>query len=129
MRLDMRIQQTLALLLIASMIGCGKSGVQRLDLSGAITHNGKPVPAGQIRFEPNASKGGSGPAGYTSIVDGRFDTSSEDKGPVPGPVRIKVTGYVSSKAFAPAMFPTYTYEVDIVESSRSFDIDVPAASK
>lgn len=108
------------------MAGCGKSGVQRLNISGDVTYDGQPVPHGEVRFEPNASKGGSGPVGYATVSDGHFDTRNEDKGPVEGPVRISVTGYTSAKAFAPQMFPTHTLEVDLDSSQSTLDIEVPA---
>ncbi|TWT40639.1 hypothetical protein [Botrimarina hoheduenensis] len=113
----------------AMVLGCGGSGVQRLDLSGTVTYDGQPVPAGELRFEPNASKGASGPAGYATIVDGEYDTRNEDKGPVPGAVRIKVIGYVSAREFAPQLFRPYTMEADLTESSGSYDIDVPTGGK
>lgn len=66
--------------------------------------------------------------GFAQIVNGKFDTRDEDKGPVPGPVRVKVIGFVSNEPFAAALFPHHVIEVEITESSRSFDIDVPAKS-
>lgn len=126
----LRYHQLLALAGVSfalTVAGCGKSGVPRLDVSGAVTFDGQPVPAGELRFEPNVSKGGSGPVGYCSIVHGRFDTRKEDKGPVAGPVRVTVTGYTSAKAFAPQMFPKFTTEVFIEESRNNFDLEVPSS--
>lgn len=131
MRFNWRSRPLIAALLIpgliaASAVGCGKGGVGRLRVQGSVTHSGKPVPAGQVRFEPNASKGGSGPVGFAKIVDGEFDTSLYGgKGPVAGPMRVKVTGYVSAKPFAPELFPRHTEEVDIAKGNRDLVIDVP----
>lgn len=110
---------------IVGTAGCGKSGVQRLDVSGSVTFDGQPVPAGEVRFEPNASKGGSGPVGYATIIDGRYDTRNEDKGPISGPVRLKVSGYTSGEAFAPPLFPPYVLEADLDSDTPVLDIEVP----
>lgn len=109
----------------AALVGCGDSGVPRLDLHGKVTYEGKPVPAGELRFEPNVSKGGSGPIGFASIVDGEYDTRDEDKGPVSGPVRVTITGYKSAEAFAPTLFRKHRVELDLDGSQRQYDFDVP----
>lgn len=41
--------------------GCGKSGVERHNLSGQVTFRGKPLPAGLIVFEPDSRDGNEGP--------------------------------------------------------------------
>lgn len=118
-----------AFLVLAATLsmGCGKGGVGRLRVQGKVSYEGKPVPAGQVRFEPNASKGGAGPVGFAKIVDGEFDTSLYGgKGPVAGPMRAKITGYVSAKPFAPELFPRHTEEIDISSSNRELTFEVPA---
>lgn len=114
------------LAMLAATAGCGQQGVQRLRVYGTVTHQGKPVPAGKIRFEPNSSKGGSGPIGFARIVNGEYDCGiGGGKGPVAGPVRMKVIGYVSGERFAPAMFPAYTFEAELSSANREQNIDVP----
>lgn len=79
---------------LAGISGCGggNDGPKRYGVSGTVTYDGKPVPRGFIIFEPDSSKGNSGPGGGASIVDGRFATES-GKGTVGGPHIVKVTGY------------------------------------
>ena len=67
--------RTTALLLVTLSVGCGKDEGNRV--SGMITFNGQPVPAGKIYFTPDTSKGNSGPTGYADITNGRYDTASE----------------------------------------------------
>ncbi len=70
-----------ALLLIAiCFAGCGpSSGIKRFSLSGSITMpDGKPVPAGEINFEPDGQLGNSGPASIAQINAGKYTLSSEN---------------------------------------------------
>ena len=53
--------------------GCGGSGHR---ISGKVTLDGKPVPAGKIYFIPDTAKGNSGPTRYADIVDGAYDTGA-----------------------------------------------------
>lgn len=73
------------MLLICISAGCGGgAGDGRFDVSGEIQLDGKPVPAGEIMFEPDTSKGNKGPAGVAEIKDGKYHTLP-GKGTVGGP--------------------------------------------
>src|SRR5204862_378695 len=63
-------------------VGCGES---RVEVSGEVTFDGKPVPAGRIYFNPDFTKGNDGPQGYADIKDGKFDTRNKGKGACGGP--------------------------------------------
>jgi hypothetical protein len=52
-------------------------GPQRFHVEGKVTFDGKPVPSGTIRFEPDSTKGNTGPVGYAAIIDGRYTTATE----------------------------------------------------
>ena len=70
---------TTALALISlSISGCGPStGMKKYTVSGSITMaDGKPVPAGEINFEPDGQAGNSGPASMTQINGGKYSLSS-----------------------------------------------------
>lgn len=114
------------------LAGCGSAtdGPQRYRLSGKVTFNGQPVPAGQIIFEPDTSAGNSGPQGYAEIVDGAYRT--DDKGPVGGPQRIRISGYegVSSDENHPAttLFSDYQTTADLPKANSELDFDVPATA-
>ena len=55
------------LLLAASLAGMGCGGEPVVQVSGEITFNGKPVPAGRLWFNPDFSQGNDGPAGSAEI--------------------------------------------------------------
>ena len=74
------------------VLGCsGSSGPPRYPVEGSVTYDGKPVPAGQIVFEPDSTAGNQGPASYATIDHGRFATP-RGKGTVGGPHRVRITG-------------------------------------
>ncbi|MCC9606889.1 hypothetical protein LOC68_15605 [Blastopirellula sp. JC732] len=60
------------------LLGCQRDEISRHRLSGTVTYHGKPVPAGAIFFEPDASQGNSGAPSYAQIKEGKFDTAAEN---------------------------------------------------
>ncbi|EAQ78567.1 hypothetical protein [Blastopirellula marina] len=76
-------------------LGCGSQteGPLRFRVSGDITFQGNPIPAGLITFSPDAALGNSGPQGVARIRDGHFDTGFDGgKGVLSGPQIVKVIG-------------------------------------
>lgn len=74
---------TLALILVAA-IGCGRPA----EVTGRVTLDGEPVPAGVVTFTPV----GGGPSGYGAITpDGRYSVQTGSKNGVPpGDYRVTV---------------------------------------
>jgi len=65
--------------LATTIVGCGRSGPERVVVVGKVTYRGKPVKAGEIRFIP--AKGTSGPSWGALITDGQY--TANGKGGVP----------------------------------------------
>ncbi len=65
----MRTCSALFLLACLTLAGCPDGRPQRYQLSGKITFDGKPVPAGWIIFTPE-----SGPGASANIENGRYET-------------------------------------------------------
>ena len=115
---------------LVSAIGCGGSdGPKRYDLSGTVTFDGKPIPAGSIIFQPNASAGNSGPQGAAEIRDGKYDTSANGKGMIGGPHIVRITGFdgiaETEMDIVKPLFAEYQIEVDLPEESGAKDFEVP----
>lgn len=75
MRLGQNSWLTASLLLaVLSLVGGCSHGdtVERFELSGAVTLNNQPVPAGTIHFRPDESAGNSGPASVATIEAGEY---------------------------------------------------------
>lgn len=121
-----RLAAIAALLLCAGLAGCGGRGdeTRRFDLSGAVTFDGRPVPAGTILFEPDSSQGNKGPAGFAKIADGRFNTAASGKGTIGGPHVVRITG--SDKA---TLFSDYVTQADLPKEKSTKDFEVPASAK
>lgn len=117
--------------------GCGRSGdgIERFHVSGVVTHEGKPVPHGTILFTPDTSQGNSGPAGYSTIQDGSYDTAVSGKGTVGGPHIVVITGDDGQASYdeelgeevATPLFPEFRTEVDLPRSATSVEFEVPAS--
>ncbi len=67
----------IACVVAVCLSGCGDSGLQRYQVSGNVTHDGKPVPKGSVLFQPEGSAGSGSEYGVAVIQDGRFDTAAE----------------------------------------------------
>ena len=82
----------------ALLAGCGaaRNELDRQAVSGTVTCDGKPIPAGAILFEPDTYQ--SGTATGATIRDGSFSIQSR-QGPVPGSYRVRI--YMSLGIQAP----------------------------
>lgn len=113
--------------------GCGlsESVATRYDATGTVTYQGKPVPYGEIVFEPDSSKGNSGPASRAEIKDGAYATEKE-KGVVAGATRVRISGYDGKPApggggtmpHGKSLFPEYIDSVDQPEDVATHDFSI-----
>lgn len=124
----------LAAVAVASAVcGCGgDAGPDRYDVSGTVTFNGQPVPAGHIIFEPDTSADNSGPQGAADIRDGKYDTGADGRGTVGGPHVVRISGFESFSEDennpAKPLFTDYETTVDLPEETTTKDFDVPASA-
>ena len=114
-----------------SIIGCrpAAKGPARHAVSGRITFGGDPVPVGTIAFEPDASAGNDGPAGYGDIKDGQYVTQGRF-GAVGGPHIVRIEGFdppdpANIDAAPRPLFREYTMKVDLPSEPSKQDFDVP----
>lgn len=130
----MNVRPAIALALAAALgfsAGCGKPKVPRYNLSGTVTYQGKPVPAGRILFEPDIRKGNDGPQGYSDIKEGKYGTDRFGKGAVSGPLVVTIigtTGEGASEAnlLGRPLFPRYQTTIDLPEEAMEYDFEVPS---
>ena len=121
----------IALVAAASILGCrpAAKGPARHAVRGRITFGGDPVPAGTIAFEPDASAGNTGPAGYGDIKDGVYVTQGRF-GAVGGPHIVRIEGFAKPDpanldASPTPLFREYTTKVDLPREATTQDFDVP----
>ncbi len=117
-------------LAIACVLGCGQEGPQRDRLSGTVTLQGKPVPEGNIAFEPVEGEVG---GGYAFISEGKYDTSGGGRGHLGGEHRVRIVGYTGELADpsnpdsgSPPLFDAYETTMELPADSTTMDFEVPA---
>ena len=131
-----RITMCVAAACLVTAVGCNRSGVDRHNLSGKVTFQGRPVPAGRIVFEPDAAKGNRGPQGITMIEDGQYSTEKFGKGAVAGALIVRIEGFEKPAATTAAdenseakpLFPTYITHIELGKEDSTFDFDIPATA-
>ena len=117
--------------ILAVMSGCG-SEQGRYPLSGKVTFNGQPVPAGFIHFVPDTAKGGAGPASGAAISNGAYATP-KGQGTAGGPHKVMIVGQDGVPFDSPegrieagrSLFPAYELEIDLPQTASQQDFDVP----
>jgi hypothetical protein len=110
--------------------GCGSSdhaaAPSRYRVSGKVTFNGQPVPAGTIYFETSQ-----GPAGFAVISKGKFDTK-KGKGVIGGPHKVLIEGFDGQGANpgepGTPLFRPYRIQADLPQTDATQDYDVPASA-
>lgn len=108
--------------------GCGEDGVDRQNLSGTVTYQGKPVPMGNIIFEPDAKKGNRGPQGYSNVLDGAYSTDKYGKGAMTGPIKVTISGYPvddNGKRIDEPLFAPFKTEIEITPETTTYDFEIP----
>ena len=105
-----------AYLLVAAVAvasGCGKPTVPRYGLSGTLSYEGKPVPAGWIIFVPER-----GPGATAGIVEGRFATRA-GWGTIGGRHRLEIEGLAVDGAGNPQPLFRHEVELDLPKEPKS----------
>jgi hypothetical protein len=118
-------------LLAALLAGCGGERVHHL--SGTVTFQGKPVPAGHIVFEPSAGSENGGSPAFAKIKDGRYDTRLEGQGTVGGPHTVLIHGRDGiprgELLNGLPLFQDYSTTADLPNEEGTLDFEVPASAK
>ncbi len=100
------------------------------DVSGTITHDGKPIPKGLIFFDPDAAKGTTGLQGFANIEGGHFDTAlpGKGKGIRGGTYSVRILAFDGKEApespFGKGLFPEHQFTKEFPSQKQTFDYDV-----
>ena len=115
---------------VCFVAGCGQSGPRRYNVEGTVTLGGKPVPAGEVRFEPDTKKGNHGPQSRAKIQNGKYRTP-RGKGPVSGPAIVRINCYDGNigpeSPMGINMAKPYVTNVDLPQENSAQDFEVPAS--
>lgn len=126
----MRVSAACCMVLAVCLSGCGggSDGPSRVDVSGQVTYQGKPIPRGQIRFVPTGPEGG--PIAAVEIRDGKYAAMGETGVPV-GTHRLEFLGFKIVGATSPADMVGAGEEQYIAEkhnAKSTHTLKVPAGS-
>jgi hypothetical protein len=121
-------------LLLGGLVGCNSDNLSHV--SGKVTFNGKPVPAGKVYILPDGAKGNSGQSGFADIKDGQYDTKLPGgQAAPPGAVIFAVEGIdpVPPPNAAPdvtttVLFPRYEVAGELTDATKTKGIEVPASA-
>lgn len=118
---------------IALSIGCaGDEGPQKYDVTGAVTYKGKPIPYGDIRFEPTQGLVNRQSVVLAEIRDGQYSARI-----VGGPHHVSVrdlSGGGDESTARPMFQMEYQTKAELpplesVQGTHTFDVEVPAKHK
>jgi hypothetical protein len=114
------------------LVGCGDADVL-YDVNGSVTFDGKPIPKGLIFFDPDVTKGGTGPQGFANILDGKFTTAVQGKGIRGGAYVIRVNGYDGKEApeapFGQYLFPEHEEKKDMPKANSELNLAIVKKKK
>lgn len=119
---------------IVLALGSCSSEAKRHDVSGGVTYGDKPVPAGQVFFDPDTAAGNTdGQQGFAIVKDGHYDTSQGGRGIVGGAYVIRVQGFDGKPGpelpLGKVMFGEYSLKAELPKNTATQDIKIPAEWK
>lgn len=120
------------------LAGCGTGkDPPRFQVQGTVTFQGRPVPSGTIRFEPDGSRGNQGPVSVIPIREGKYRSDQPGvKGTIKGPLAVWISGYPArdpNVEVQPPLFPEYRTTVEMIPqgavTTLDFEVSAPASMK
>ena len=124
--------------LLLVLAGCGAGVVPRYELSGSVTYDGQPVPAGYMIFASDIDAGNPGPGSQVDIRDGKYNTMA-GQGTIGGPHVVTIFAFdgqpyqLNDDSGGPPMlnpmgnplFESVSINVDLPKKPAVHDFNVP----
>jgi hypothetical protein len=121
-----------AVAVVFLVVGCNR-GPEMYSVSGTVTYDDRPLPAGQIFFEADVTKGHDAPQGFAYIKDGHFDTAQGGRGVVGGDYVIRIQGFDGKPGnelpLGKPLFNDYVEAPDLPRGPSQLEFSVPAHGK
>ena len=118
---------------VASLVlnGCNR-GPTMYHVSGTVTFDGQPVPAGRIEFNPDFTQKNDGPQGFADIKNGTFDTRKGGQGHGGGPIVIRIEGFdgksSNPESVGTPIFAVHEIKRDLPKESSTQTLEVPKSA-
>jgi hypothetical protein len=135
LKLSAFVRMSVVIAMLSVLVGCGRSnGPNRYELSGSVTYQNKPVPAGMIVFAPDVSIGNVGPAATATINKGIYHTRA-GQGTIGGPHVATISGSdtdldtirkAKGTLKPKTLFSNIQMAVDLPKESSKYDFAIPA---
>ena len=132
------LARTACVFLLAVLVSTGCGPRDRYALSGSVTFDGKPIPAGTITFVPFGAGKPGRTAAFCEIKAGKYATKT-GRNPGSGPHRVMINGcdgvpyqsqmgeIIQNHPMGKQLFPTHLVEIEVPEKNDTvFDFAVPA---
>lgn len=126
-----------SLLAIPGGFGCRPAGPPRYDITGTVSYEGKPVPAGTITFIPVGESAAERGPGFCQFTNGRY-ASRSGRSPGSGPYRFVIDGFDGApsrtvdgdesleRPLGKPIFDTQVVEIELPpRHGGAFDINLP----
>lgn len=124
----MRVILAAALLCLA---GCSSDTLH--DVTGTVTYDGKPLPAGVVWFDPDAKHPGNPPQGFAYVKDGKFNSAEQGRGIKPGSYLIRVEGFDGKPGnelpMGKPLFTNFEEKRDLPKGPVTLELTVPKGGK
>jgi len=131
--LSLSVFAAIAVALPILVSGCAPpvpDGPPRYELSGSVTFDGKPVPAGEMILSPDTTQGNAGPGAIVMIKDGQYQTEP-GAGIVGGAYTVQILGFdgvaTEQSPEGTSIFPTYETTVEFPTENTTHDFEVPGS--
>lgn len=127
----------LLLFVFATAASCGSKKIERYDVSGTVSYNGKPIPAGYLVFATTA-----GPGAQADIQDGKYQTRP-GQGTIGGPHTVSIYGFdgrpysmgpgPDGKPYVNPMgrplFSSFVTQLELPQEAAVHNFEIPANRK
>jgi hypothetical protein len=115
-----------------TLLGGCSSRDKGFAVSGTVTFDGRPVPAGRIYFDPDPKTNPNSPQGFADIQDGHYDTAQSGRGTPGGMFTVRIEGFdgrsTAQFSFGQPLFNTHQERVELPAATTQKDFHVPASA-
>jgi len=121
------MRRALLAAVLVGFTGCADDKLE--DVTGTVTHDGAPVPAGVVWFDPDPNHPGNPPQGYAYIKDGKFNSTEKGRGVKPGAYLIRVEAFDGKPGnelpLGKPLFTDYEEKRDLPAGKVDMELKIP----
>jgi hypothetical protein len=116
---------------LALLTGCADD--KPMDVAGAVTYGGDPLPAGVVWFDPDPGHPAKPPQGFAYVKDGKFNSADQGRGVRPGAYTVRVEGFDGKPGnelpMGKPLFAGHEFRKEFAKGEGELVIAVPGKKK